>query len=378
MVNQVLSHWPSASPSPSSSPHSDETQRLGPSFPLPLPPEVLLLALSHLSPPDLAACVRVNSSFAHLSLPLLHKRIRLSDGPWPVYDDDRFPGPVTHDRPSFLQRRALVQYTYRVDVHAHSADRCSDSLPSLPKLRVLRVFLKPVWSGRRIYHTNTDLHFLNARPNTPCGALHLLRPATLVVRGLTLVHSAFPFELPPSIVDGVQYLACVFEPDEQYILPRNGLAAARTTASMFRHRLPAYITGLTLVFYPYCDRGWRNAKQQTLTWRLVHAYASALWAQIIAWITNRGHERRLTIVNVGALAAVEDEEAPGEGQMAELQNAVREEFVDAIEERLGHMPEHAKRRLEGVSFVSMREFLESEEAGDVFDPREIERLETWN
>lgn len=353
---------------------------------LPLPPEILLFALESLSAADLAACLRVNSGFCELSLPILHERVRLSEhGAWPLYDDRVVPGPLSRDRPAFLQRGALVQKTRRVDVYPHTTTRCRQhgfnasgwghSLPPLPRLQVLRLFLNRIWSGRRVYHTNVDAHDVDARPATPCAALYFLHPPTLIVRGLTLVHNTVPrYELNRALEDGVRHYVCVFEPDDPYILPRNGMATARMAATHFRQRLPSYITQLTLVFYPGKHRAWRCKSAQTLSWGLIHAYASALWAQVITWVTQRiGNEQphRLTIVNVGALAAVEGDERPRKEDMAELQRRVRLEFVQAIDERLGHTTEHAQRVLEGLHFATMEEYLATPDSADVFDPAEV-------
>lgn len=378
----------SHSPLPHAHPfHADDTMEEALGRRLPLPPEILLFALESLSATDLAACLRVNSGFCQLSLPILHERVRLSEhGAWPQYDDRLVPGPLSRDRPVFLQRGALVQSTRRVDVYPHTTGRCrqhgfdasgwAHALPPLPKLEVLRLFLGRFWSGRRVFHTNVDPHSQDARPATPCAALYLLHPPTLVVRGFTLVHNTVPrFELPRSLEDGVRHYVCVFEPDDPFILPRNGLVNARMAATHFRQRLPAFVTHLTLVFYPTPrNTGWRSKGASTLSWALIHAYASALWAQVIAWVTQRiGNEQahRLTIVNVGALAAVDGDDPPRPSDMADLQRTVRLEFVAAIGERLGHTTEHAQRVLEGLEFVSMEEYLAAPDSADVFDVEDV-------
>ncbi|CAK9782722.1 hypothetical protein CC85DRAFT_92687 [Cutaneotrichosporon oleaginosum] len=342
---------------------------------LPLPPEIFLFALQSLSAPDLATCLRVNSGFAHLSLPLLYEHVRLSEhGAWPVYDDRAVPGPLTRERPYFLARGPLVQRTRRVDLYPHSTERCrrlpggwGHTLPPLPKLQVLRIFLGTFWSGRRIYHTNVDPHDAAARPGTLCAALYLVHAPTLVVRGLTFSHSTVPrHELSRTLEDSVRHYIAVFEPDAPFILPRNGLAAARAAATHFRQRLPAYLSHLTLVFH--LPRGnWRHGAV-TLSWALVHAFASALWAQVVAWACRGGGGGRLTIVNAGALAAGDGEEAPSAGACAALQAAVRREFVAAISERMG---DQAPRVLDNIEFLTMNEYLATAEAADVFDAGEV-------
>jgi hypothetical protein len=207
-----------------------------------------------------------------------------------------------------------------------------------------------------------DPHDTAARPGTPCAALYLVHAPTLVVRGLTLAHPTVPrHELSRALEDSVRHYVAVFEPDAPFILPRNGLAAARAAATHFRQRLPAYLAHLTLVFHPIPKRNWRNGGI-TLSWALVHAYASALWGQVIAWACRSGG--RLTVVNAGALAAGDGDEAPCPAACAALQAAVRREFVMTITERMG---EHAPGVLEGLEFLTMDEYRATAEAADVFD-----------
>ncbi|BEI86557.1 hypothetical protein CcaverHIS002_0608440 [Cutaneotrichosporon cavernicola] len=324
---------------------------------LPLPPEILVFALQSLPTADLASCLRVNSGFAHLSLPLLYQHVRLGDRAWPGYDDASISGPLSLSRPTYLSLAQLVHRTRTVDIYSHSTTRCTvHTLPPLPNVAVIRLFLGTVWSGRRIYHTDA-----NPFPS-PCSALCSMHAPKLVVHGLTLAHSRIP-HLPRSLESSVNHLVAVFEPEAPFILPRNGLAAARTAAAHFRATLPENTLHLTLVFRRRNWRNWRNCNT-TLSWALVHAYASALWAQVIGWVCKGG---RLTIVNVGALTAAEEEETPCAADCAALQAAIRRYFAVDIAERMG---DDAGAVLENLAFWSMDQFLALEEADDVFDADE--------
>ncbi|BEJ12910.1 hypothetical protein CspHIS471_0300840 [Cutaneotrichosporon sp. HIS471] len=326
---------------------------------LPLPPEILVLALESLPTADLASCLRVNSGFAHLSLPLLYQHVRLGDRAWPGYDDASISGPLTLSRPTYLSFAPLVHRTHTVDIYSHPTTRCTlHTLPPFPNLAVIRLFLGKVWSGRRIFHTDTPTAS-SPSPSSPCTALCLMHAPKLVVRGLTLAHSGIP-HLPRSLEVSVNHLVAVFEPEAPFILPRNGLVAARAAAAHFRATLPENTSHLTLVFR---GRNWRNCNA-TLSWALVHAYASALWAQVIGWVCKGG---RLTIVNVGALAAAKEGETPCAADCAALQAAIRRYFAVDIAERMG---DDAGAVLEHLTFWSMDQFLTLEEAGDVFDADE--------
>ncbi|GMK57812.1 hypothetical protein CspeluHIS016_0406460 [Cutaneotrichosporon spelunceum] len=131
----------------------------------------------------------------------------------------------------------------------------------------------------------------------------------------------------------------------------------------FRHYLPPNISHLTLVFKTQNGENWRNGNV-TLSWALVHAYASALWAEAIAWTCKGG---QLCIVNAGALAVAKEEEPPYVPDCAALQAAVRRYFAIRIAEQMG---DDAPRTMERLTFLSMDEYLASPDAGDVFDRNE--------
>lgn len=338
----------------------------------PFPAELLHLILDTLDRYDLTNCIRVNSAFCSLSLPLLHYRLLLSeDGPWPLFEDGRISGPFSTDRPLSLRRQALACAPRKLDIHPHKTTKCRiqhPSLPPLPRLDVLRIFLARTWSGARVFHTNVDLRDAHRHPETSCAALYNLHPTTLVVRGLTLARSSPPpGELPTELLEDVRHYVAVFEPDLQYFLPRNALATAVRSASYFRACLPPDCDRLTLIFKPQSPCSWR-AGTYTLGWRLKHSYATSIWAQAAAWLAKR-EGAHLTIVNCGALASTEGPGPPTMEAQVKMMEDVEEFIRRAVRER-----EHddAERVLERFQCISKTEYLATKEWTTAFDAEEAD------
>lgn len=357
----AASYRSAAADSPATDSNDDDDSPLSP-FPF----ELLALVLDALRRHDLATCVRVNSAFCSLSLPLLHHSLRLSeDGPWPLFDD------VVGDDPLSLHRRrkALAIRARKLAVHPHSTDKCHSHapfLPPLPHLHVLRVHLGRTWSGAHIFHTNVDLRDPYRRPDTPCAALHNVRAPTLVVRGLSLARSTPPRkELPQRLEDSVDHYIVAFEPDKPYFLPRNAQATAAKCGSLFCARLPPNCTRVTILFQPQ-HGPWRGAGNQTLTWRLLHAYATAIWTQLAVWLSKRD-ATQVTIVNCGAIAATDGSGVPDPDAQARMQAEAEAVLGMAVRDRV----EDAERVLAGIRFITIAQYLASEAWEEVFDVEEV-------
>jgi hypothetical protein len=230
------------------------------------------------------------------------------------------------------------------------------------------------WSGARVFHTNIDAHDPKRQPERNCAALAHARAPILVIRGLTLAHTAFPrHEIPQRFEDGVRNLVAVFQPDHPYFLSRNGQNTAQRQGVHFRSRIPHLTTRLTIVFWPP-GRGyaWRAGPgNHTLSWELVRIYTSSLFSNLAAWLTQRQPEA-LTIVNAAALNRVNEM-----GELSpEMADAMRETvlgfFRSAVEERFTDEARR-ERALKSVDVVSMEDWLAgTDDWHDVFDENEVQ------
>ncbi|RSH83307.1 uncharacterized protein EHS24_006983 [Apiotrichum porosum] len=351
----------------------------------PLPPEVLVTIIEQLHRTDLATCLRVNSVFCSIALPLVYRHLRLNEfGPWPSFDDHfddhAVPGPLSTDRPKFLRRGALGEAVRRLDVLPHKTTVCRSStfdqsgwwhaLPPLPRLEVVRVFMMATWAGGRVFHTNVDPRDAERKPDMPCAALTHIRSPMLVIRGVTLAQSTVPrHEIPWQFSEGVRHLACVFQPDHPYFLPRDASEhAARRQAMHFRSRIPNMASRLTVVFWPPGPTiAWRSSAQ-TLSWELIWAYASALFSSLAAWVALR-QPQALTLVNVRALRRVDGSSTTDEA-LREVDAEVESFFRSAVEERF---PDEGFREkvLSAVRIIDMDEYLETDDWRTVFEPGEV-------
>lgn len=328
----------------------------------PVPGEVLALILEQVPHgSSLINCLTVNSFFHDVTEKILYRSIRITYRGNPLDVMPILPTNMTK-RDTYV-RKVNIMGHYDLDMPYRFGTDCP--LPPLPYLDTMRVFWYP--SMR-----------LRDRPLQLCSAVRTLKPKNLVIRNASIITARSVLDnqsnkgaeklFSCTILDSVERYVCVVDPDAPSLdRPNNAFAEDLAGGIRWLASVPSHPRSVTIIFRtPDPAARWPSQPNPVNLVAPDPTVSGWLWVvfrSLADWVAAAKGTSRIKFVNAGAVRR-----SPND--MAEVQRMCE----DIVRSRLLEIEADdadAKGRQSAVEFLTMREYLSTEDWTGVFDPEEV-------